>query len=629
MGGPVQSSIQYVLELVKFSAYKIRSGDKDTDVVAFKASVGQPPPALVYPTQTKRMENILEGDHYLAMYIGPILAPIDTPVIFTFTIVNAGYGASESNEILQVVNALSDFCDAVCQALLKSAVWDTFNNDTKLLNALILANCDGPVAADGQWIAVDVLQEWTSNGPYVRTTGPYIGTLPPQKTVVCHPDSNYTVTWSVLPKTDALGLLGMSSDGRVWYATLENDGGWIPFSQLQPPSGSPLVAISHAGSVNDRWHICGITSDGGIWHTTSMGEQWQDVRKATSFLGGFGPVSVTTVFGELHICGITPYDWNVWHTIRHTDGSWQAPFSLVKSLTSDPGSFTDVGCAGVAGELHLCGVTKDGGLWHTIRHMDGSWQAPFGDVKGQAGNPGTFTKVSCAGVADELHLCGVTADGGLWHTIRHKDGTWAPFFDVKNRAGNPVSPAESPSAFVDCSSAGVNGDLHLCGIISDGNLLHTIRHTGWAPGGEWEFFENVTGQAGGQGPFSVVSATQLLWTWFPPQPPQVTIQGSETISVTLADLDPANPVLEEGPYSVNPVGLQAPLKIQWRGELGATILDDRASSTYIDFDMTGQILPQGHKEFVVSVSVTDRLGVSVSAQARIFIRVIDRGKGGG
>jgi len=38
-------------------------------------------------------------------------------------------------------------------------------------------------------------------------------------------------------------------------------------------------------------------------------------------------------------------------------------------------------------------------LWHTIRHADGSWQPSFGLVEGQeSSNPGPFGAISCAGV---------------------------------------------------------------------------------------------------------------------------------------------------------------------------------------------------------------------------------------
>ena len=85
--------------------------------------------------------------------------------------------------------------------------------------------------------------------------------------------------------------------------------------------------------------------------------------------------------------------------------------------------------------MHLSGVTNDGHLWHTIRHTDGSW-SPFGDVEVPAGDRGKFINVSCAEVGGELHVCGVTDDGHLWHTIRHTDGSWSPFGDVEGPAGD-------------------------------------------------------------------------------------------------------------------------------------------------------------------------------------------------
>jgi kumamolisin len=88
------------------------------------------------------------------------------------------------------------------------------------------------------------------------------------------------------------------------------------------------------------------------------------------------------------------------------------------------------------GELQLATTTWDGGLWHTIRHADGSWQQ-FGDVKGQTGDPGPVLDVDCSDVGGELQLAVVTADGGLRHTIRHADGSWQQFGDVKGQTGDP------------------------------------------------------------------------------------------------------------------------------------------------------------------------------------------------
>ncbi len=147
----------------------------------------------------------------------------------------------------------------------------------------------------------------------------------------------------------------------------------------------------------------------------------------------------------LHLLGVTS-DGKLWHTIRQSDGTW-TPFGDVKAQAGDRGTFVRVGIAvepapGPAefiSELHVGGVTSDGKLWHTIRHSDGTW-TPFGDVKAQAGDRGTFVDVGDAGTPSiDLHVSGPTSDGKLWHTIRHSDGTWTPFGDVKAQAGDPGS----------------------------------------------------------------------------------------------------------------------------------------------------------------------------------------------
>ncbi len=211
----------------------------------------------------------------------------------------------------------------------------------------------------------------------------------------------------------------------------------------------------------------------------------------------------------VHICGITG-DGGLWHTIRFQDPpGWQPSFGNVKGQESnDPGAFASVGCAG-GFNLHLCGVTTDGKLWHTIRFSEfgvldkntgqvtrhpASWQPSFGDVKGQeSSDPGAFISVDCTTTGDgNLHVCGVTTDGGLWHTIRFQDPpSWQPSFGLvtATQAGNP-----GRFSLVRC--AAVDSDLHLCGITGDGTLWHTIR---FADGSGWQPFGNVTQTVGSLG----------------------------------------------------------------------------------------------------------------------------------
>lgn len=71
------------------------------------------------------------------------------------------------------------------------------------------------------------------------------------------------------------------------------------------------------------------------------------------------------------------------------------------------GHYRHLSCAGVAHELQV-GIAQNGELWHTIRHSDGSWQSSFGLIQGQESNDaGPFTRIGCAGVGDELQLVGI------------------------------------------------------------------------------------------------------------------------------------------------------------------------------------------------------------------------------
>ena len=74
-------------------------------------------------------------------------------------------------------------------------------------------------------------------------------------------------------------------------------------------------------------------------------------------------------------------------------------FGLVEGQESNnPGPFGAISCAGAGDELQMIGVAG-GQLWHTIRHADGSWVPSFNLVEGQEpNNPGPFGAISCAGV---------------------------------------------------------------------------------------------------------------------------------------------------------------------------------------------------------------------------------------
>ena len=181
---------EFVISLDRFRINNTRSPSQDTDVVTFTAKVGD----LLYPVQVKRMGDVTNADHSVGLEIGPIIATPHAPVSFGYAIVNSGYDSSNENATRQALNKLSDAAAAICTGIFGGGnVWDQLNKDTQWLNGLIFGHCDGPVAGDGIFVAVDILDSWTVNGGHSETRS-YPGS---PSNVGCGSNSQYTVTWSV------------------------------------------------------------------------------------------------------------------------------------------------------------------------------------------------------------------------------------------------------------------------------------------------------------------------------------------------------------------------------------------------------------------------------------------------
>ncbi len=248
------------------------------------------------------------------------------------------------------------------------------------------------------------------------------------------------------------------SRASLWYVTRDLAGNWgswservgaftcsiapLPGMECPGPFISPrvprLVDVGCA-MIDGRLHVCAVGDDGSLWYTmrdaSGMWTVWSDVRGVASNPGAFSNVDCAAVGRDLHVVGVTGTGsaTMLWHGVRSPSGAW-TPFGNAGAAAGmgAPGSFRQVGAAGVRGELHLSGVASNGGLWHTIRFVSGSWQ-PFGNVIAAAGQVGSFTFIDAAGAGSDLHLAGPSMDGEfgfLWHTVRHPT-FWEPFDDVE------------------------------------------------------------------------------------------------------------------------------------------------------------------------------------------------------
>lgn len=287
---------------------------------------------------------------------------------------------------------------------------------------------------------------------------------------------------------DASGRLHFvdTAFGAIGHAARRNDGFWDRARRdVKALTSDPGTIAAAACTVDPAGtlHVCAITAGGGISHTlrTNAGA-WQpfmgDVKAATSDPGYAVAVGCAADSdGRVHVC-VTTTTAEVWHTIRHADGSWNPGFSKLTMSAPGPGRPEGVACAADANrDLHVCVTTSDGAIWHTIRHANGTWVPAFGDVKAVTSDPGTAVSVACAADGGkDLHVCVTTYDGGLWHTIRHPDGSWQRVFgDVRTAAGNP-------GQFGAVACAGAGTAVTVLGVVSGSAWLASRRGDGsWEP----------------------------------------------------------------------------------------------------------------------------------------------------
>jgi hypothetical protein len=356
-----------------------------------------------------------------------------------------------------------------------------------------------------------------------------------------------------------LHICGITNDGKLWHTSRDLDdatASWSPWQEVETTEENapgPFVRVDCASlaGINpnlhfEDLHVLGVTGDGKLWHTSLVTEDlWQPFEDLTARIGGngggFQDVGVTELIGEggqaLHVCVVVqtqPGERRMLHTVRSANGTWDSFEDVTDpQLAGLPGAFVSVDCAGlgelnvngnkfVSGleELHVCGVTEDGKLWHTIHFSDPPW-LPFVNVQVLSANaPDTFATVSTAETGGNLHVC-AQAGGEIWHTSRvsadpflgQAPGWQASFDRVEEQAGRPGS-------FGSVSCANVDGHLHICGVTGDGKLWHTSRDSESA---SWQAFEEVTAAIATPGSFQYVSAAGLI----PVPPPIVIPEGQD------------------------------------------------------------------------------------------------------
>ena len=332
------------------------------------------------------------------------------------------------------------------------------------------------------------------------------------------------------PPTIRLHMCGTTNDGRLWHASRPKDnsgpvpawGPWSPWEEVKAmgaDDAGPFVNVACAviwrdiNSQNtEEFHVCALTVDGRLLHTSRVSpNDWQPFEDLKTRIQGnwdtFQVEKVTSGSFLDDVCVIvltTQGQHRILHVTHNPDGTQGLEDVTDANRAGFPGSFANSACAkvepeGLLVELHVCGVTQDGKLWHTLlESLENSWQ-PFVDVQTLAKSPPQgIADVSITQGDQDLHVFAQAA-GDLWHTVRFSNPpNWQSHFDrIKEKAGDP-------GAFGSISCALVDSDLHVCGVTQDGKLWHTMRTS--ANPLAWQLFEDVTAAGGGNpGSFSCIN----------------------------------------------------------------------------------------------------------------------------
>jgi hypothetical protein len=209
----------YTFTLDTFHIDDTRARHNDTDTVSFGVKVGN----NISQPQIKHMGDVNNGDHHVGLTFGPI--EIDdpaTPVIITYTIVNAGNKnvddqlGSASQVLMRKADAGGDLSDETTMEggppdgsndggswwakILKSAAED--------LMSLLTVDCDGPVASNRIAVTASQIDQSLGGNEKASFTKFFAGT---DSNVGCGSNSRYTVTYSVSRSGSATGQGGHSN----------------------------------------------------------------------------------------------------------------------------------------------------------------------------------------------------------------------------------------------------------------------------------------------------------------------------------------------------------------------------------------------------------------------------------
>lgn len=234
------------------------------------------------------------------------------------------------------------------------------------------------------------------------------------------------------PAAGANQTVAVTSDGRLWHTIRSGTGSWQGAGDAGLAAGIPGVVTNAAvasttAGVN---HVLAVTSNGKLWHTyRDASGNWQSAGDAGEAGQVPGTIVATSAVasgtgGDLQVYAVTS-DGGLWQTTRHNNtGGWTSAVD-VRTATAIPSTITSVSVTSTTpGETQLVALTSTGRLWHSIRRVNGNWEKTS-----QPDQTFNFPRdIASAAVtatdSGDLQLLTVGEDGKMRHTIRRINGNW-------------------------------------------------------------------------------------------------------------------------------------------------------------------------------------------------------------
>jgi hypothetical protein len=233
----------YIFSLNNFQIFNTMAAHLDTDYVYFTAKVGD----QVFGPQHAKIGDLNNGTYKLNWEFGPVRVDDNTPVLFTYQIVNHGHDDAQKQleDDTKIANAIVQAVAGVAGAVFPEAgviigvVAAAIAGLGEALGWVFgQINCDGMVLSDAISTNGNTIRGWMNPAGIHTEVKNYTG---PDTPVGCGSNARYAVSWSITPSYVEIA-------SRNSELVLD-----VPGFSMQDQTPIQQFIVNHG--VNQRWRL--------------------------------------------------------------------------------------------------------------------------------------------------------------------------------------------------------------------------------------------------------------------------------------------------------------------------------------------------------------------------------------